>query len=218
MKHLTLIPFAGFYNSTYDGEFDTLIEQEADRMTDTYPQPPGPISARDYAEILFDNTDFHTAMHYVASKYPTYLADLINDEFDLDLTLEFDSLESPKFYNFETDRIFAKVSHENLVKMHDLIPPDRLQNTIDNHLKSRSGFISFYSEFVTGWKTKPLEEWDSNECSMLLYALLSEVDDWSLSVYYKMCERNVFDQAFDASVNWGKVSERVNEIVEGVTK
>jgi len=51
------------------------------------------------------------------------------------------------------------------------------QELINDRFKSRSGFMSFYDEFVTDWAEKPLNEWDENELSILLPSVL---DYWEL--------------------------------------
>ena len=87
------------------------------------------------------------------------------------------------------------------------IDKDVFRSTIKERFTSRDGFISFYPNRVEDWPD--LEEWDHNHVGTLLEAYVSQVDDFEWDVYYTMCERNVFDIAFDKGVDWVQFEERV---------
>ena len=110
--------------------------------------------------------------------YTEALNDLLKEE-NLDLDLKFESLDSPKFYNFETDRIFATLDIDPLV--------DRpwtahtMQTWCQKRHLSRPGFISHYDPDHQTWG--PVSTWDHNQ---LLTALLATMDDLALPIGYDL--------------------------------
>jgi hypothetical protein len=93
---------------------------------------------------------------------------LLKDE-GVDLGLEFESVDSPKFYNFETDRIFATIEH-----------PERLdptQSSLDKVARerhtSREGFISYYNPDWRDWGLQ--STWDHNQLQTALLAVMEDL-------------------------------------------
>ena len=86
--------------------------------------------------------------------------------------LEFDSLDSPEYYNFSTDRIFAKISLENAQALLNNVDKDRLKEVCKEHFTSYDGFISHYD---TDWKQwGEIQDWDHNQLGALLESFLDE--------------------------------------------
>ena len=191
----------GFYNSLLDYAIDCVISNECENQNSL----PDEV----YSAFLYRFSDFEKCRKEIARDYVDAFKKLISDEFATSIDLEFESMDSPRFYNYETDKIFGYVDREKMRELFDLCTPLAFQATVDAHLKNRSGFIAFYSDFVNEWKTKPLEEWDCNELSMIFYCLLSEVDDYDLNLYYALTED--ISVAFDACVNWSEVEKAVDE-------
>ena len=46
---------------------------------------------------------------------------------------------------------------------------------IDLHYRSRDGFASFYNDFANNWKTKPFNQWDEKELSLLM--MITDIHD-----------------------------------------
>ena len=71
-----------------------------------------------------------------------------NDEFDLFTDngyVTFDGLYSPKYYNYSTDKIEAKISYNNYFRIYGkFIVDDNFNNYVNEASKSRDGFASFY--------------------------------------------------------------------------
>lgn len=61
------------------------------------------------------------------------------------LELQFIGIDSPKFYNFRTDRIIAYVEKHDEVNLMKFINDDEFYHWANPQLKSRSGFYSFYN-------------------------------------------------------------------------
>lgn len=205
MKNLIInIPFQGFYESIWNDGLDRVEDYLVDALKDEHPD------ANNIADLIWHCAAYRKAYLYTAEKYVTYLNDYIKDEFGLDLDLKFESLQSPKYYNYETDRIFCYISEENVRKLRTLVPEDELRLAIKTRFTSRSGFISSYPNCLEDWNPDPTT-WDHNELGTLLVALLGEGGDWEWDILEGMTERNVFDRAFEECVDWKKFDELVKE-------
>lgn len=153
---ITLIPFDGFYESHAMSVIESTIEIEVEH----HEEQGTPI---DPNEAKIDFTAF-------ARLIPNLYNNWLDKEHDIKLdSLTFESLESPRFYNYGTDKIYCAISRVDIWKLYRLFveDEDEAQERINDRFKSRPGFTSFYSDFVKDWKTKPLSQWDHNELSIL---------------------------------------------------
>lgn len=209
------IPFPGFYYTTFSGEVDQREESEAEYFAspdsaENY-EFSGKLEEHEFANLMADCTDYGVVHQHIAKEYPHYFNEYVKDQFDIDLKLEFEEMTSPHEYNFETDKIFCKVDSGALLVLFSELGEEKIGKTINANLKSRDGFMSFYGDFVDDWKDTPISEWDYNELYMLLLALVEDDDEYDLSIYYRMCEANVFDQARDEGFDWVKFEAAVND-------
>jgi len=190
------IPFAGFYNSWYSAELDAVqerfVEYEVEKNPGLDPDIPN--------EALWHCADYGKAYDHIARAYVDQFNQYILDEYEIDLGLKFESMQSPREYNFETDRIFCEISEENVRKLRSAVSDPALRHAIKERFTSRSGFIFSYPNRLEDWP--PLEQWDHNELGTLLVALLDDTEDWDWKIWERMQDRNVFDVAFDNCVNW----------------
>ena len=197
MSKIINIPFAGFYNSEYSGELDAVqerfVEYEVEKNPGLNPDIPN--------EALWHCADYGKAYDHIARAYVDQFNQHLIDEYELDLDLKFESMQSPKFYNFETDRIFCEISEENVRKLREAVSDPALRHAIKERFTSRSGFISSYPNHLNAWNQNPLL-WDHNELGTLLVALLDDDEGWDWKIWERMQDRNVFDTAFDNCVNW----------------
>lgn len=204
MSKITTIPFAGFYNTIWSYGIDRAEEIHLEHLE----QEEG-VEIKVSSDAIWKASDYGAMYNYVARKYVDCLNDYIKDEFDLDLDLKFESMQSPREYNFETDRLFCYISDENLRKLRSFVAEDELRLAIKTRFTSRSGFISSYPNNLDDWPA--LEDWDHNEIGTLFVALLGEGGGWEWSVYERMNE--VFYHAFDSGVDWEKFDELLKEEV-----
>jgi hypothetical protein len=219
------IPFAGFYESKWSGEIDRHEEQsaeyEASEREEGEKSHPTEmrLSESEIAGILFDVTDYSAAYLTIAREYVEAFNDTVGERLDLDLKLTFESMSSPKYYNFETDRVFAEVPQETVQALFDLSAEDshkRLGEMIEKRHSSRSGFISHYSNKLAEWLAKSLDEWDHNELCTLLMAVVGDEeddngDDLEWSIYHSLTDGDGFYQAWSDAVDWAKYAEKVAE-------
>lgn len=191
------IPFAGFYNSMFSGELDAVqerfVEYEVEKNPGLDPDIPN--------NALWHCADYGIAYDHIARAYVAHFNQYLIDEYDLDLGLKFESMQSPREYNFETDRIFCEISEENVRKLRSAVSDPGLRQAVKDRFTSRSGFISSYPNDLSRWNPDPTT-WDHNELGTLLVALLDDAEDWDWKIWGVMQDRNVFDVAFDQCVNW----------------
>lgn len=139
------------------------------------------------------------------------------------MLFEFEEMTSPKFYNFETDRLFGKFSETVLTTLYqrlhaepyalgDVLTP--LARTFQNLFTSRDGFASFYGNEVP---EKPLAEWDHNELYALLVAWTEQqLDgrDINMELYEDIYE-DVY-AAFSNAVDWDALARKSEELADDI--
>jgi len=111
------INFGGFY-----GFHDEYIEDKIEAMD----------FDRDYVDFNKTNKDYAKAW-----------IDHFNNEGGTDL--KFVEIDSPRFYNFTTDKIIAEVNENDLYTFHEMISIEEFKEWADPQLRSRDGFSSFYN-------------------------------------------------------------------------
>jgi len=156
---LALIPFAGFYSSNHDRELDYTLEQ---MFSDDNGNPNQGLSRR-----CSDMAGW-TAIH---SLYAESFVERFAEHFEIP-SMKFESLNSPREYNFETDRIFVEVSRDDIDKLFDRVDKAALDAKAKQMFTSRSGLMSYYSPRISDWAA--LDEWDHNQLLCLISALVDE--------------------------------------------
>lgn len=119
------IDFGGFYHSVHSDRIDDKIEMNLEWGEDL--QQDG------FDEVNYRETYIDYSKEYI---------NLINNK--LDLNLSFVDLNSPRFYNYTTDKIVAKVNKEDQKTLSKYIYDDDFLKWANPRLTSRDGFISFY--------------------------------------------------------------------------
>jgi len=206
------IPFSGFYDSLWSSEFDTVQEQEVEWMLDPSneyaTELPEDITTDDLSDLFYRFADFGQMYADFAPVYSEAFQQYLWDKHDLDVTLKFESMTSPKYYNFETDRIFAEITLEDVVKIYRKVGKAKLRAQAKQMFTSRSGFSSFYDPDIDTWGN--LRSWDHNQLYCLLTALVSGVDydsDFGITIYYTTTE--TFYSIFQDNVNWTKFNKEL---------
>jgi hypothetical protein len=112
----------------------------------------------DSYEDIEDQLDYLKAYIEIAKQWLNKFNDITG------LSLEYMKIDSPKEYNFTTDRLIARISIDelNLLKNIPTIDPEAFQKVLDKHFKSYDGFCSFYSNDIDDWN-KSMDELDCNE-------------------------------------------------------
>ncbi len=155
MTYLTTIPFSGFNNTIHSCYFDSNIEQRIDYFEELTGYP----MSDDLVNLAWDS-------QYDSIAYARRYADSLLTE--LGLTGIFDALQSPREYNFATDRIFVNLNDASVFKMLFETDFDIMNKICVKKFTHRSGYISHYS---TDWQTwGDFGNWDHNQIGTLLDA------------------------------------------------
>lgn len=165
------IEFGGFYHSIHSNIIDYGMRNsfKDDVDFDTF-----------YDSDEYDKIDWNS----VHNEYCKIYIDILNHE--LDLNLKFIKLNSPRFYNFETDKIEAEISDKEFNKLKtEYLKSKEFIDYVNESSKSYDGFISFYNG---------IDEVKANDQVLLNYMfnyiLLSISDDIQMALYEVLDEVN----------------------------
>lgn len=197
----TTIPFSGFYHSWHDQELDNALNYIT---SDCH----GEVLSKKLFELAFDSINWKEVHLAYAKKY----TELVADRFQL--KIKFKMLCSPKYYNFETDRIIATIELPEVERIKSVITYSGLQAICKEDFTSRDGFISHYKNDYTLWPID-LEEWDHNQVGTLLQAYIKEhenyTEDWELSLLEDLSE-TAYSLVSNAIT--GRASKLLNYFIE----
>jgi hypothetical protein len=201
------IPFSGLYNSLWSDELDQVETREAEYFAEERQEEEGiphalRLEAAEVSELFFRAADYSKAHLGIAQAYTSAFADAFDNKVFPDLALEFESMTSPKYYNFETDRIFAWADAEAIRELAETIDKKAMTKVAKERHTSRSGFSSFYDPDWSTWG--PVDTWDHNQLHTLLLAAIDatgeDVNDWAFQLYEEMYED--IGRAFSDCVDW----------------
>lgn len=121
--------FGGFYNSILSDEIEDYVET---------------------MEYDFDKIDFNKTHKNVAKDIVNVFNLYLYDEFDIKTNLKFVSLESPRYYNYTTDKIVLEISDKDLKTLDSLLKSDEFifeefKAILKDDTTSKSGYIPFYN-------------------------------------------------------------------------
>jgi hypothetical protein len=152
----TTVPFSGFYESVHMGLIDSEIESEMehDDLTESDINP-------NYRQMMVEYSKEYTAWWFHELKNHIKMVNCIQ--------YTWVELNSPKEYNFTTDRIFVDISVSSLAVIHDYVVNclwDEFADYVRYALMPRSGFIPFYTNKAVNWGDLPA--WDHNQIGLML--------------------------------------------------
>jgi len=159
---LAVLPFSGFYEA-HSVNIDDYIAYQFLDIDDSLDN--------DVTSNLFERLYQAIDHRHVEDEYAKAYVDAIN--FETKLCFEFESIERPKFYNFSTDRVFVKISKQDLFTIVSHTDKKHLQEIIKENCTSRSGFVSFYDNELEAWGK--MSDWDHNQFGLLLQAYLDNI-------------------------------------------
>lgn len=159
---LTTIPFSGFYYSLHDSALDDTLDQMfSDRASGCTPN-----------NGLSDRAQSDCNWSAVRNAYAEEYAENFASHFGI--RMQFESIQSPRYYNFTTDRIFCTISESEAARLFAETPEDVLEEVAKETFTSRDGFISSYSPDVAEWGS--VEEWDHNQIGCLVDAYVRSIE------------------------------------------
>lgn len=225
--------YHSIYSSEIDSEESQWLEYQHESYNEygesRYPEPLQ-IGESDLAELLIQYTDYSSAYRALAESYVESFSLLAGEALEISapelvkfyswekktrisekriiesLRLTFADMTSPKYYNFETDRVFANIPVSVIRKLWRISKDDShatLTRVAKARHSSRSGFISHYESDWRDWGA--VAQWDCNQLQTLLIAACEskgfDCDDSELSIYYATVE-NTSNCAWDNAVDW----------------
>lgn len=156
---ITTLPFSGFYNTVHDGALDDALES-------VFQNDNGDIENPDILQRAQDATVWRIVQNSYAAEYTQCLA------VEYNLPLVFESLKSPREYNFSTDIIYCTIAQEDVNWLFDTCDKNALAKLARETFTSRSGFVSFYSPDFEAWGET--ETWDHNQIGVLIRAHIAD--------------------------------------------
>lgn len=200
-----IIPFMGFYESIHESAIDSAFEQIFDYDGD------GEI---DLPQDKIDDfwSEYNPIDWGIYKEYCSEYVNFIADEYEIKLTYE--TMVSPREYNFTTDRIFAKIDDSEIESLFEKTDKEILKKLIVDKFTSYDGFSSFYSNNIDAWLAKPLLDWDHNELGTLLEAFILtktgaenifEVTDYLFDVSaFEIVDNNIPNEFYSKYTNLNK--------------
>ena len=161
------LQFGGFYNSHHEFVVDDKVELY-------------------YPELDVDDINWQMTHENYAKAWLDMFESHLEHEHDLTIDLEFSSLWSPKYYNFQTDEIMTAIPTEQYKKLKVIFNNDpEFVEWVNTASRSRDGFVSFYSG---------IDEVSANDEIFLQYLFMFLVNETRENMYY-------MDIDFDIEIN-----------------
>jgi hypothetical protein len=180
MKLQTYLPnFNGFYCSFIDAEIDNVIEMELEYYNDEHKK-----------NITYDDLiiNYEAITNEISQEFTDFMQPYYNI-FNSNIKLKYQSLHSPKYYNYTTDSINIELSYNKakLTKYIKAIYKDTdmyayLKELIKNNHSSRDGFASFHSSNIDNWLSDILSLSDKDTIYKLS-TLLGYILEYTNSLY-----------------------------------
>lgn len=231
--YLAVLPFfPGFYESSLSHAINYYEEMEAENMAEkenspkyepeTYQPEHLRISASEYCELMFECCDYQKVYLKVAQFWVEAFDFWCKENLATpEKSFTFESMQSPREYNFTTDRVFAWAPAPVMEALFEKSKADehkQLAKVIEATFTSYDGFSSFYSNDLEAWLEKPLAEWDHNEMGTLIGAVMQlcegfeDNDKFRDHLYeYIFSGNGEEDEALSAGMDWPKFEKMVAE-------
>ena len=176
-----LIPFAGFYNTPHTAHIDHAEEQ-------LFTDDSGEIPCQKLYEMFWQNTSYKPVFNKYARAYVEALGEELGIHFD------YEEMDSPREYNFTSDRLFAKISRSDLARLLRAVRGKPLDSKIAEWFTSHSGFISYYPNHISHWPR--IAEWDHNHVGCVLACYVDQLQGkQSLQDEFSIAQDQISDDA-----------------------
>lgn len=136
------LPFSGFYESTHDMHIDNHIEYEIEYLESELGYTDDQLNT---IKDRFYMVDYAPIRKAICEHYINAFNAVFYDEYNIHLDLEYGQLISPKFYNFEIDRLYAFIDESVYNDVAELINKQGFKAVLKEKYKQRDGFIPFKS-------------------------------------------------------------------------
>ena len=172
--------FPGFYYSI----LDSFIDRETEMEMEEHGLEWGDVEKR---------FSYEDARDAIAREWVKAFAQ------ETGIPVEWESMKSPREYNFTTDRVFITLPLEEWQRLRDRVNDCPIRETIRKNFTSRDGFISFYPSDLDAeeWQ-KPLAEWDHNQLMTLLEAWLVQEEHEESDFIFSLADHSRVYEAANA--------------------
>ena len=176
------IPFDGFYESFISDDIYHQIGQQIEWDSDIYDLNEDEQQVIEDSYLSVNRSYFY---NQIAEDYTNFYIDALNERLEgFTLNATYKCFESPREYNFETDRIFIEIEENHAIDFIKYIIKNykkELEKKIKDRFTSRDGFISFYKNSLDLW-IDDYSEWDFNMIGTCLELFDLEEEDINYSL------------------------------------
>ena len=184
MRVQTFLPvFNGFYNTV----FEDLIDNATEFAIDNY-------NVQNGTELNYDdfNFDFDSIMQEICKDAVSKIEEKLN-EIGINCTINFETLVSPREYNFRNDSINIEINFKKFSQVIGILEQnfDSFSQYIKDNYTSRDGFISSHSSYASDWMEDLREdaENETHKVGSVLDFLLQEIEEYKDDdLYFDLCE------------------------------
>lgn len=161
------LPFSGFYETSHSAMLDNWLDYEQDMLMTEHGATLEQV--QELAEKFYSGIEWRKVHIEYAKAYTGELETLLNSESPriVNMPIVFESLESPKEYNFATDCIYGQMGIADLQYMLSELDEKAWRDFIRERCTSYDGFISYYSNDYDKWE-KDLTLWGEARLGMIL--------------------------------------------------
>ena len=181
-KTIVNVPnFEGFYCSWIEQEIDHITRTDSEYYAEEYDlsEDKQQEIEESYCTKNYDKLEVEICKTYI----PHYF-EAIEDEIDFELNASFESITSPKFYNFETDRLFVEIDNIKITMLMNWIfnnKLEKLKEVIKDRFTQRDGYVPYYSNDLEAWGD--VDTWDYNQLGTALLVFVDENADFNYTLH-----------------------------------
>ena len=180
--------FTGFYNTIFDPQYDYELDQiNSERQS------------KGLEIISYDHVhwQYKEAIEKIAKECTNHVQEVINEILNTDIKVVYESIYSPRQYNFGNDSINVtyKLTDTDIEKIVDYLKDNDYD--FDQYLRNRytsiSGLISHYSNDSKIWINlycKELEDSQHYIGTLFDFIIKNEDDDARMSMYYYISDHD----------------------------
>lgn len=181
-----LVPFVGFYESIASQKAEEIafrdyvsennIKENADNVLDI-PDDMTEAEQEDFWDNYYPSK-IKEIREQVAKDYIEHLGD------ELGLAMTFESISSPAYYNFTTDRLFVDVDASEMIHFYNKVDKTILADMIKERHTSGPGFDSFYENDIAHESWSDPEKYDHNQWQTVVEAYIKQNNIEIDELYY----------------------------------
>ena len=188
MKVQTFLPvFNGFYNTLFENILDNAVDNQIEYYNE-----------QNESDLNYDNFNFGfiTIKNEICKDAVSKIEEKLN-EIGINCTINFETLVSPREYNFSNDSINIEINFKKFSRVIEILEQnyDSFSQYIKEHYTSRDGFVSSHSSYASDW-IKDLRENPENEThkvGAVLDFILHEIEEYNDEcLYFDLCENCYF--------------------------